>query len=83
MYARLVDFVIGNVIQLKFLDGYRLYAGGAFMLLTGLGILANEFATGVYDHDSFEKGLALIGAGIGAVGAAGKADKIIAAAKGE
>lgn len=79
--AKLQDFVISHVIKMKWLDGYRTYAGGAFFVLTGVGILANQVATGVYDHATFEKGIALIGAGLVAIGGAGKMDKLTDATK--
>lgn len=81
MPKHIIDFIIEYVLKLKFLDGYRMYAGGAFMVLTGLGIVANQVASGVYDSASFEKGLTLIAMGLSVTGLAGKQDKIASEVK--
>lgn len=79
----LVVFAIDHVLKLKFLDGYRTYAAGAFLMLGGLATFAHEFATGTFDSDTTQKAFASVVGGLAIIGAAGKADKITAATKGK
>ena len=79
----LSDFILEHVIKLSFLDGYRSYLAGSGILLSGAALLLNQVAGGVYDHDTVEKGIAAILAGMAVIGHAGKQEKIAAATKGK
>lgn len=81
LLQKLQSFIIAHVIKMKFLDGYRTYLGGAFFLLTGLGLYLNMAATGVYDQATATKADVMIGAGMTALGLAGKFEKLTEAAK--
>lgn len=70
--------LIGYVLTLGFLDGYRGKILGVVGILGGLGLIANVAAGGGTDGD-IEKGLYLIAGGWGALAVVGKADKIIEA----
>jgi hypothetical protein len=74
---KLIGFAISYVIKLEFLDGYRSYIAGAGMTLTGVGLIANQVATGVYDYDTMEKGVGLVLAGLAVLGHAGKQEKLL------
>lgn len=73
----LLDFILAHVIKMQFLEGYRTYLGGAGMVFGGAALIANQVATTVYDHDTMEKGFALMCAGFVAIGHAGKQDRIL------
>ena len=77
--TKLLDFVLTYVLKLQFLDGYRMYAAGAGFMLAGTAMVLNEVGSGVYDHDTMEKGIASILAGVAIIGKAGKDDKKTAA----
>lgn len=70
-----------NVIKMEFLDGYRTYMAGASFVLGGVVVLLNmgvAMANGQeYDPAAVEKAIASISVGLGIVGGAGKADKLI------
>lgn len=83
LIQKLQDFIVNQIIHLKFMDGYRTAFGGAFFILTGVGLYANMFASGVYDHDTAMKADGMIGAGLVIVGGAGKIDKLIESNKGK
>lgn len=70
------DLIIGQFLKFKFLDGYRMYAGGAALVFSGLAIILPQVASGDYNHDVFTKGVTLIGLGLGISGLSGKQDKI-------
>lgn len=74
-------FALDHVLTLKFLDGYRSYAAGAFLMLGGLATFAHEFATGTFDSDTTQKAFAAVTGGLAIIGAAGKADRITNALK--
>lgn len=79
---QVLEWIFGRVIQLNFLDGKRSYFAGAGFIMLGIGMLANEIASGVYDGNSTDKAIASIFAGLGIIGHAGKQDKIIASQTG-
>lgn len=78
-----LTFLLKYFVKFDWLDGYKMYGVGASMLFAGLGTLAHAVAVGgfVFD-DSTINALKLIAGGVGVIGAAGKADKLIAATKG-
>ena len=79
--STLMDFALKYIVKMSFLDGYRSYIAGAGFVLGGAALIANQVATGTYDHDTVEKGLASVLAGFAILGRAGKTDKLIEATK--
>lgn len=79
--SKLFNFVFTHVIKMEFLDGYRSYMSGAGFLLGGLGAVAYQIGSKTYDTDAIEKGFAAVFAGLAILGRAGKADKMIEAAR--
>lgn len=75
------EWVVSYVIKMHWLDGYRSYLAGAGFVLGGAALIANQVATGVYDDDTMEKGIASVLAGLAVLGRAGKTDKLIEATK--
>lgn len=77
-----LEFIVNHFVKFKWLDGYKMYGVGASMVFAGLGTLAHAVAIGgVQLDDSTVNAFKLIAGGIGVIGAAGKADGIIAATK--
>lgn len=81
MIMKLGIFVLDHFVKMKWADGYKMYGVGASMLFGGLGMLAHEFATGVWDDATTTNAFKLVGGGVLTIGAAAKADKLIAATK--
>ena len=81
MIMKLAVFVLDHVLLQKWATGYRMYGVGAAMVFGGLGALAHELATGVWDDAVTTNAFKLIGGGVLTIGAAGKADKIATAIK--
>lgn len=78
-----LQFIVKHFVKFGWLDGYKMYGVGASMLFAGLGTLAHAVAVGGFQlDDSTINAFKLIAGGVGVIGAAGKADKLIAATKG-
>lgn len=73
----LMDFILSHIIKMEFLSGFRSYIAGAGFVFSGGALIANQVATGVYDHDTMEKGFASVFAGLAVIGHAGKQEKIL------
>jgi len=78
---KLMGFVLSYIVKMDFLDGYRSYLSGAGFVLGGVGALAYQIGSKTYDNDAMVKAVAAVGTGLAILGRAGKADKMIEAAK--
>lgn len=76
----ILQFLVNHFVKFTWLDGYKMYGVGASLMFSGLGTLAHAVAVGGFQlDDSTVNAFKLIAAGVGVIGAAGKADKLIAA----